>query len=194
LVKLCVKRAGKATKDIASDIGPVLTVRDRSNYLRVHPSTIYRLLKTGQLSAFRVGSDWRFNVEEIDRWRVEREKKPGVYASELPLLVRDPSVEIRINAGSRSGVIFAKQPAGTVRPTSCTVRLDRHYATIRERLAIWSPSNRMGVRAGSQKEGYRDGFRIGFEVSSTILGVPLRRIAGSADFGGHFLATHDGGG
>jgi excisionase family DNA binding protein len=78
LVNLCIKRVGKAMKDIASDISPVLTVRDLSNYLRVHPSTIYRLLKTGQLPAFRVGSDWRFNIEEIDRWRVEREKKPGV--------------------------------------------------------------------------------------------------------------------
>ena len=56
----------------------VLTVRDLSNYLRIHPSTVYRLLKTGQLPAFRVGSDWRFNVEEIDLWRVEREKKPAM--------------------------------------------------------------------------------------------------------------------
>ena len=61
-----------------SDTGHVLKVRDLSNYLRIHPSTVYRLLKTGQLPAFRVGSDWRFNVEEIDRWRVEREKKPGI--------------------------------------------------------------------------------------------------------------------
>jgi excisionase family DNA binding protein len=61
-----------------SDITPVLTVRDLSNYLRVHPSTVYRLLKTGQLPAFKVGSDWRFNVEEIDRWRVDREKNPGM--------------------------------------------------------------------------------------------------------------------
>ena len=60
------------------DIAPVLTVRGLSNYLKVSPSTIYRLIKTGQLPAFRVGSDWRFNVEEIDRWRVEREKKPGM--------------------------------------------------------------------------------------------------------------------
>jgi excisionase family DNA binding protein len=61
-----------------SDISPVLTVRDLSDYLRVHPSTVYRLLKTGQLPAFKVGSDWRFSVEAIDRWRVEREKKPGM--------------------------------------------------------------------------------------------------------------------
>jgi len=61
-----------------SDITPVLTVRDLSHYLRVHPTTVYRLLKTGQLPAFRVGSDWRFNIEEIDRWRVDREKNPGM--------------------------------------------------------------------------------------------------------------------
>jgi excisionase family DNA binding protein len=61
-------------KDILSDNRPVLTARDLSNYLRVHPSTVYRLLKSGQLPAFRVGSDWRFNREQIDRWRFEREK------------------------------------------------------------------------------------------------------------------------
>jgi excisionase family DNA binding protein len=52
----------------------VLTVNELCDYLKVHPSTIYRLLKTGQLPAFRIGSDWRFNVEEIERWLVEREK------------------------------------------------------------------------------------------------------------------------
>lgn len=47
----------------------VLTVQEVSNYLRVHPSTIYRMLKKNQLPAFRVGSDWRFTVEAIDKWR-----------------------------------------------------------------------------------------------------------------------------
>jgi excisionase family DNA binding protein len=48
--------------------GKVLTVRDVSSYLRVHPSTIYRMLKRNQLPAFRVGSDWRFTIEAIDHW------------------------------------------------------------------------------------------------------------------------------
>jgi excisionase family DNA binding protein len=51
----------------------VLTVQDVSNYLRVHPSTIYRMLKKNQLPAFRVGSDWRFTVEAIDKWRASVE-------------------------------------------------------------------------------------------------------------------------
>jgi excisionase family DNA binding protein len=63
-------------KRILSDIAPVLTVKDVAHYLKVHPSTLYRLLKAGQLPAFKVGSDWRFSVEEIDRWRIEREKRP----------------------------------------------------------------------------------------------------------------------
>jgi excisionase family DNA binding protein len=46
----------------------VMTVREVSAYLQVHPSTIYRLLKRHQIPAFHVGSDWRFNIEEIDRW------------------------------------------------------------------------------------------------------------------------------
>jgi excisionase family DNA binding protein len=48
----------------------VMTVKELSGYLKVHPSTIYRQLKRGGLPAFRVGSDWRFNVESIDRWRL----------------------------------------------------------------------------------------------------------------------------
>ena len=46
----------------------VLTVREVSRYLRLHPSTIYRMLKKNQLPALRVGSEWRFTVEAIDQW------------------------------------------------------------------------------------------------------------------------------
>jgi excisionase family DNA binding protein len=50
----------------------VMTVREVSAYLRVHPTTIYRLLKHNQIPAFHVGSDWRFNIETIDSWRLAR--------------------------------------------------------------------------------------------------------------------------
>jgi excisionase family DNA binding protein len=48
----------------------VMTVAELSTYLRIHRSTIYRLLKQGRLPAFRIGSDWRFNKEAIDAWRL----------------------------------------------------------------------------------------------------------------------------
>ena len=51
----------------------VLTVRELAEYLSVHPSTIYRMLKDGTIPAFRLGSDWRFNLESIDKWRKSRE-------------------------------------------------------------------------------------------------------------------------
>jgi len=55
----------------------VMTVREVSAYLRVHPTTVYRLLKRHQIPAFHVGSDWRFNIETIDSWRLEQEKLGG---------------------------------------------------------------------------------------------------------------------
>jgi excisionase family DNA binding protein len=50
----------------------VLTVNELAQYLRVHRSTIYRLLKRHELPGFKIGSDWRFNVEAIDKWRLSK--------------------------------------------------------------------------------------------------------------------------
>ena len=50
----------------------ILTVKEVSDYLRANPSTIYRLLRRGLLPAFKVGSDWRFDMEAIDNWRQEQ--------------------------------------------------------------------------------------------------------------------------
>jgi excisionase family DNA binding protein len=48
-----------------------------SAYLRVHPGTIYKLVKHHQIPAFHVGSDWRFNVATIDSWRLAQGKLGG---------------------------------------------------------------------------------------------------------------------
>ncbi len=64
----------KGTQGVANmEAAPkVLTVNELAEYLRVHRSTIYRLLKKGQLPGFKIGSDWRFNVEVIDEWRMKQ--------------------------------------------------------------------------------------------------------------------------
>jgi excisionase family DNA binding protein len=52
-----------------------MTVEEVSQYLHIHPSTVYRLLKRGEIPAFRIGGDWRFDIETIDVWRSQLETK-----------------------------------------------------------------------------------------------------------------------
>lgn len=57
----------------------VFTVGELADYLRVHPSTIYRLLERKELPAFKVGRDWRFTREEIDHWLAKRQIRTPRY-------------------------------------------------------------------------------------------------------------------
>ncbi len=47
----------------------IMTIKEVSAYLKIHPSTTYRLLKRHRLPAFKIGSDWRFALEQVDAWR-----------------------------------------------------------------------------------------------------------------------------
>ena len=58
---------------VASSNADIVTVKEVSEYFRVHTSTVYRLLSKNQLPAFRVGSDWRFSLKAIDQWRMNAE-------------------------------------------------------------------------------------------------------------------------
>src|SRR5713101_1554452 len=55
----------------------VMTVREVAAYLRVHPSTIYRLLKRGEVPGFRINGGWRFHIKTIDEWRSRMEASPS---------------------------------------------------------------------------------------------------------------------
>jgi len=50
----------------------MLTAQELAAYLRVNRSTVYRLLKKGELPGFRIGSEWRFRIDEVNRWFKER--------------------------------------------------------------------------------------------------------------------------
>jgi excisionase family DNA binding protein len=58
-------------------MGELLNVSEIARYLKVTPATIYRLLKKGRIPAFRVGGNWRFNLEAIDKWMREGEASPN---------------------------------------------------------------------------------------------------------------------
>lgn len=54
-----------------------MTVPEISKYLRLHPTTVYRLAKAGQLPGVKVGDSWRFDVERVDRWLARSAQKQG---------------------------------------------------------------------------------------------------------------------
>jgi excisionase family DNA binding protein len=56
-------------------LSDILTVGEVAHYLHVHRSTIYRLLDRQGLPAFKIGRDWRFDLKEIDRWRLEQQNR-----------------------------------------------------------------------------------------------------------------------
>ena len=47
---------------------PLLTVDDVAERLRVSNMTVYRLIKSGQLGAMRVGKNYRLQRSDVDRY------------------------------------------------------------------------------------------------------------------------------
>jgi excisionase family DNA binding protein len=44
------------------------TSSEAANFLKIHPRTVNRMAKTGELPAFRIGTHWRFLPSELDIW------------------------------------------------------------------------------------------------------------------------------
>jgi excisionase family DNA binding protein len=51
---------------------PLLTVAEVANIMRVSNMTVYRLIKSGQLSAIRVGKNYRIRRADMDRYLTDR--------------------------------------------------------------------------------------------------------------------------
>jgi excisionase family DNA binding protein len=69
----------------------VLTLKELCDLLRVHPSTVYKLLREGQIPSFRIGSEWRFRRDVILRWMSEKSERVQM----------TKFVESRVNGGTR---------------------------------------------------------------------------------------------
>lgn len=48
--------------------GPLLTVAEVASLLRVSNMTVYRLIKNGELSAIRVGKNYRIRQADLDAY------------------------------------------------------------------------------------------------------------------------------
>ncbi len=51
-----------------SMISAFLTTEEVIDFLRVNARTVYRLIQTGDLPAVRVGRQWRFRRNDLERW------------------------------------------------------------------------------------------------------------------------------
>ena len=59
----------------AATPSPIMTVAEVARYLRIHQTTVYRLIRRGQIPFFKMGSDYRFDKNEIEKLMIIRQVK-----------------------------------------------------------------------------------------------------------------------
>ena len=45
-----------------------LTLEQIAEYLQMSESSIYKMAQSGKIPAYKVGRQWRFKKEDIDKW------------------------------------------------------------------------------------------------------------------------------
>jgi len=58
----------RASKAAALDTSEIMTLRDAAAYLKCHYRTLFKLVRSGKVPAFRVGAGWRCSRLDIDLW------------------------------------------------------------------------------------------------------------------------------
>jgi excisionase family DNA binding protein len=68
-----VWRVIMTVKNVGVRPSALWTTEDVVTYLNVTPRTIYRLIRTGELPAIRIGHQWRIRQSDLDEW-VDRQR------------------------------------------------------------------------------------------------------------------------
>lgn len=50
------------------ELSEAYTAEEVARYLKLHPYTVRRLAREKKIPAFRVGGQWRFRKDNIDKW------------------------------------------------------------------------------------------------------------------------------
>ena len=56
-------------------LSPIMTPNEVAEYLHIHYTTLYRLIRRGKIPSFKIGSDYRFRRDEIEKWIAEKERQ-----------------------------------------------------------------------------------------------------------------------
>ena len=57
-----------ASRSRSEEKSALMTIEEVAEYLRVHPSTVYRLVRQGSLPAVKIGKQWRVDREALEEW------------------------------------------------------------------------------------------------------------------------------
>jgi excisionase family DNA binding protein len=61
-------------KQSESNMDKWLTLEQIAEYLQMSTSSIYKMAQTGKIPAYKVGRQWRFKKEEVDRWIKDKKR------------------------------------------------------------------------------------------------------------------------
>jgi excisionase family DNA binding protein len=68
---------------------PIMTTPEVARYLRIHYSTLYKLIRQGRIPAFKIGADYRFKRDAIEKLLTDREEKRRPPKSASSAFVQD---------------------------------------------------------------------------------------------------------
>ena len=64
----------QATDPGTSPVGhDILTLDEVAQYLRVHRSTVYRMVRDGSIPCTKVAKQWRFSRRRVNEWLLDHE-------------------------------------------------------------------------------------------------------------------------
>ena len=71
--------AGHLSRDISVGVEALLTSKEASQVLKIHPKVLERMAKRGDVPALKVGKFWRYRATALDAWinsRLQSSRQP----------------------------------------------------------------------------------------------------------------------
>jgi excisionase family DNA binding protein len=53
----------------------IMTAVEVAQHLKIHPGKVYKLVRNGQIPAFKIGGDYRFYRDAIEKWIANQQPK-----------------------------------------------------------------------------------------------------------------------
>lgn len=54
----------------------IMTVKELATYLKLAESTVYKLAQEGEIPGRKIGGNWRFSLEQINKWMAGENHSP----------------------------------------------------------------------------------------------------------------------